>query len=212
VGTAEEAFDDEQVRILLIGTTEEVDQGLTLIHTHLCRRICAWLRRRPWAAWMSSEDLADTWQDVLLGVLSAVRDGRFDADRPVIPLLLSIARARAIDRCRRKDSSERALAAVGEALQGTRVGLAWQARLARERQEMLACVREVVLGLPEKQRRVMQAFIDGYPDTASMETLRIEVSSVSGQEETVAAVKRALQEARQKVRERLRAQGFEIGK
>jgi DNA-directed RNA polymerase specialized sigma24 family protein len=210
VGSTEEAFDEEQVRLLLIGTEEEIGQALSLIDNHLRRRICAWLRKQQ--AWMSSEDLADAWQETLMGVFKAVRAERFDPNLPLIPWLLSIASARGIDKRRRKISSERALAAVGEALRGTRLGRVWEVRLAEERNEILACVRTKILGMPEKQRRVMQVFDEGYPDTKDMQVLRVEVSKVSGQEETLASVKRALQEARLKLRECLKAKGYEIGK
>ena len=210
MGTTEDSFDEEQVRLLLIGTEEEIGQALSLIENHLRRRICVWLRKQQ--AWMSSEDLADAWQETLMGVCKAVRAKRFDANQPLIPWLLSIASARGIDQRRRKTSRKRALAAVGEALRGTRVGRVWEVRLAEERNEILACVRAEILRLPEKQRRVMQVFDEGYPDTKDMQVLRVEVSKVSGQEETLASVKRALQEARRKVRDCLKAKGYEIGK
>jgi fructose-1,6-bisphosphatase len=47
-----------------------------------------------------------------------------------------------------------------------------------------------------------------HAETASMEYLRREVSQETGKEETLAAVKRALQEARTKVREYLRRKGL----
>ena len=50
----------------------------------------------------------------------------------------------------------------------------------------------------------MQVFADYYPDTAIMDALRRLVSAETGEEETLASVKRALQEARRKAQEYIR--------
>ena len=57
----------------------------------------------------------------------------------------------------------------------------------------------------------MQVFVDDYPDTADMQELRRLVSERTCEPETLAAVKRALQEARAKVREHLRSREYGLG-
>lgn len=207
-----EVFDEERVRILLIGSEEEIEQALRLIDEQFRRLICACLRSQRLAAWMSSEDLADTWQDTLLGVFNAAKERRFDPDRPLFPWIFSIAKKRAIDGYRRKTIQEKAVLAVGDALKATRAGGVWLRLRDPERKEILAEVRKEIVSLPEKQRIVFQAFIDCYPETANMETLRLRVSEITRQEETLASVKRALQEGRRKVKEIFQARGHEVGK
>jgi hypothetical protein len=76
----------------------------------------------------------------------------------------------------------------------------------------MGLIRDAVSALPRKQRVVLQAFLDHYPETKDMEVLRQEVSRMTGVEETLAAVKRALQEGRNKVRQLLEKKGYTFGK
>ena len=54
--------------------------------------------------------------------------------------------------------------------------------------------------------------MDNYPETKDMEVLRQEVSRMTGREETLVSIKRALQEGRNKVRQLLERKGYTIGK
>ncbi len=202
-------FDEEAVRILLIGDDEEIDRGLVLIHQHLQNRIVGWLRGR--FPGMVPDDLADAWGETLVDALGLARERRFDGDRPLMPLLCKIAYARATDHTRRRTTRDDALAAVGEMLRGTQAGRRWQQTLdPAERNEVMALIRDAIATLPGKQREVFQAFIDGYPETRSREVLREKVSEATGREETLVSVKRALQEGRVKVGEFLRRKGYDF--
>jgi RNA polymerase sigma factor (sigma-70 family) len=206
-----EVFDEEATRILFIGTEEEIAQGLVRIDRNLRVRCCAWIRKL--FPGMKPHDLADAWQETLVGVWRSVTDGRFDADQPLMPFLCSIFWARAVDHTRRTKARDDAIAAVGEQLRGTRTGEQWKRYSEAERSEIRELIRDAIATLPEKQRVVWQVFVDNYPETKSMEVLRVEVSKVTGKEETLAAVKRALQEGRPKVREFLERKGYDdIGK
>ena len=70
--------------------------------------------------------------------------------------------------------------------------------------------RQLKLLVPE--RRVMDVFVGDFPETASMPELQRLVSERAGKPETLAAVKRALQEARAKVRKLLVDKGYNFGK
>jgi DNA-directed RNA polymerase specialized sigma24 family protein len=201
-------FDEEAVRILLIGDDEEVDRGLVLIDQHLRNRIVGWLRRG--FPGMAPDDLADAWGETLVGILRLARERRFDGDRPLIPLLCKIAYARATDHTRRRTSRDDVLAAVGEMLRATQAGRRWQRLDPAERNEFMALIRDAIATLPGKQKEVFQAFIDGYPETRSREVLRERVSEATGREETLVSVKRALQEGRAKVGEFLRRKGYDF--
>jgi len=202
-------FDDEAVRILLMGTEDEVAQGLTRIHQTLRGGVCGLVRQR--FPGLSPEDLADLWAEVLTNLWDLVRGGTFDGDRELLPLVCELARRRAVDIVRRQGAGERLVTAVGEALRATKTGADWGGMPVEERAEVMEQIRAAVGTLPPKQRTVMEAFVDDYPDTADMQTLRMLVSERTGVQETLAAVKRALQEARAKVRGRLRDHGYDVG-
>jgi len=204
-----QVFDDECVRILLIGSEDDIARAFSLIDEHLRKPMCAWIRER--FPGMSSEDLADTWAEVLTNILQAVRAGRFDPDSTLIPFICQLARARAIDRIRRRTSLDAIIQAIGAALQGTAIGDYWRGMDVVDRRECMRAIRLAIAPLPRKQRIVLQEFCDGFPDTRSMEVLRKAVSDLTGTEETSASVKRALQEGRSKVRKSLELNGYGLG-
>jgi len=200
-------FNDRRIRTLLLGGRAEVSDALEQIVCHLRDGVCGWTRKR--FPGLAPEDLADVWQDTLVSVLKAVKSRRFDATRPLVPWLCTLAYRRAADLTRRRTSSSEVLERVGQQLAGTDVGERWSALSAMQREEALELAREHILTLPRMQRVVLQTFSDRYPETARMEVLRTEVSRVLGDDVTLAAVKRAVQEGRRKVREYFERRGYE---
>src|SRR5438105_1063586 len=79
-------------------------------------------------------------------------------------------------------------------------GRLWRELPPAERNELAGLIREAVEGLPGQQRRVLRVFLAYYPETSDLAVLRREVSRAAGAEQTLASVKRALQEGRAKVR------------
>lgn len=205
-----DSFNEEDVRILLIGSREEVAEGLDRIHRGLREGISGWLRQH--FPGLRAEDLADLWGQTLTNVWQVVRDGKFDADRPLFPWLCHIANARAVDWVRRKKAQDRLVESVASALARSQTGTDWSVLGVLQRREIMALIRQAVAELPTKQRVVMEVFVDNYPESADMETLQRLVSERTGQPETLASVKRALQEARAKVREFFQQKGYEIGR
>ena len=203
-------FDEEETKLLLLGDADEMEKGLDLIHQHLKKRVC-W-RVRHYLPGLKPEDLADCWQETLTAVFKAAREGRFDPDRAMGPYLVTIAQRKGIDLLRRQTTRDEALTAVGESLRATESGRQWQGLSGPERNEAMGLIRDAVSALPQKQRVVFQAFLDHYPETKDMEVLRQEVSRMTGVEETLVAVKRALQEGRNKVRQLLERKGYTFGK
>jgi DNA-directed RNA polymerase specialized sigma24 family protein len=199
-------FDEEQVRRLLTGGPAQIEQAVALIDLHLRNRFCASLRKR--FPGMAPDDLADAWADTLLGVFLAARDRRFDGQRPLLPWLWTIASRQAIDHTRRATSREQLRAAVAEALRQTQTGRRWRSWSEAERNEVMRLIREAFTLLSYRQQVVFHVFVYHYPESGRMEVLRREVSELTKGPETVAGVKRALQECRQKVRAFLRAKGY----
>lgn len=205
--TSTAKFDEDAAKILLLGGAEEINEGLSLIDREFGRALCGWIRHR--FPGIPSADLGELWVDTLLGVFKMIKAGRFDADRPLVPLLVEIIWKRAADRVRRVQSSDRQLQAIADRLRETATGAAWNECAPSDRRKILEGIRNAIRPLPPKQKLVMEVWVDHYPDSESMEFLRCEVSKVTGVEETLAAVKRALQEARGKVREWLTDRGYQ---
>lgn len=201
-------FDEEGVRILLLGDAPDIERALDSIQRHLRDYIGGWIRRK--FPGLPAADLADVWGDTLCGVFEAVREGRFDGDRSLIPWVRQIAYRRAVDRTRRNECRGDALVAVGERLRATQAGLAWQGLSVAERNEVAAQICAAIATLPGRQRQVLQAFVDWYPETdRNNEFLRKKVSEEVGQELTLVQVKRALQEGRERVRNILGRKGYD---
>jgi DNA-directed RNA polymerase specialized sigma24 family protein len=199
-------FDEPAVRLLLAGGAKGVGEGVALIERHLGAPMCRWIGRR--FPGLSAEDVADAWAETLLRVLRAARAGRFRPQRPLLPWLRRIAQARAVDLVRRRASCESALAALRQGF-----GRAECRRdplpAAAEARDALALARAAIATLPRRQRLVVQAFFDHYPESSRLAALCREVSRRSGASESRAAVKRALREGLCKLRAFLLERGYE---
>lgn len=196
-----EVFDEEEVKILLLGNKNEIGEALKKIQGAWEKPICAWIRKKN--PGIFPEDLADIWQETLLGILKAVTNERFNPEGSLKAWVTTIARNRTYDRYRRKHREEKALNAIGAALKMTETGAKWREINSKDRAETLSLLRAEISKLPYKQRVVIRVFVEGYPETDSMEILRLEVSKITKEEETRASVTRALQEARKKMRTKL---------
>ncbi|GAG15958.1 unnamed protein product, partial [marine sediment metagenome] len=116
-------LDAEEVSILLIGDKEEQDEAIRLIDRHLRRPIAGVIRQA--APSLRAEELRDACQDVIVAVLEAAREKRYDPDRPLLPFIFTVARRKAIDRIRKKSrkiGNTQVLDAIAETLADTKVG------------------------------------------------------------------------------------------
>ena len=95
------------------------------------------------------------------------------------------------------------MAAILDGMNQTAANNDWREFERLEQEELLEDLNAFIQTLPYKQRIVMQVFVDGYPETSKMQELRHRVSATTGEEETLASVKRPLQEVRKKLRERM---------
>jgi DNA-directed RNA polymerase specialized sigma24 family protein len=202
-----EPADDVELRILLVGSAAEVAEAFQRIDDGWRNPICANLRQRFLG--LTSEDIKDAWQDTMVQLLKVVRDGPFDAEQPLWPFVWKIANARATDRLRHltRTSRDDVLQAIGESLRGSSLATLSQT----ERREFRELYPRLLLTLPSKQRVVLQAWVNGFPETNDMQRLRHQVGVAIGEEQTLASVKRALQEARRKAREFFEAKGYGQG-
>jgi adenylosuccinate synthase len=145
-------------------------------------------------------------------LLRQVREGRYTGTRKVFSDLCQIIKTNTIDRYRRKKSRDRILDAVGRGLEDTETGKRWRETSAAERLEIQRLIRQAVASIPgRKQRLVMEAYVANFPEShGDLQKLREFTSALSGTEETVITVKRALQEGRAKVRAVLSSKGYNV--
>lgn len=202
--------EDENIRLMLIaGSDAEIRDAFVLIDKRLRVPICVWVRKRYYPG-MSVDDLADMWADTMTELLKKVRDGKYEGDRKVFSDLCQIVSRNTIDLRRRHQSRDKAIAAVGNSLAGTLTGKRWREAQPEQRWEVLELIRQEAAKLPEKQRQVLEAFISNFPETRDMQVLRKYTSLLTGQEETLAAVKGALAVVRRKLKAVLSRKGYAI--
>jgi DNA-directed RNA polymerase specialized sigma24 family protein len=198
--------------LLLRGDHESVRRAATLVDQHFRRQVAAVVRKK--FPGLSAHDLADIWTETLLGFIRSSLAAKFNTDRPVFPFLCGVAIHHAIDHYRRSSIRQKALqevlGPVAEALERRSAGPKWWTLDPVERAELMDLVRLAIEQLPPRQQLVIRVFIDNYPETQAMEPLRQRVSRISGRDEPISAVKRALQEAREKVRIFLRGKGYDL--
>jgi DNA-directed RNA polymerase specialized sigma24 family protein len=189
------------------GIESEIQGGFTLIHQHFRDPICGWLRVTHYPG-ISGEDLADLWEGALIELLEKVRAGKYDGGRKVFSDLCQIIKTNAIDQRRRHKSREKLLHSFGEALKRTQTGQKWKETDPVERRELQKLIREAAILFSEKQRQVLEAFLSNLPESQDMQELRRLTSELTGEEETLAAVKGSLREVRRKLRGILTRKGY----
>ncbi len=188
-----QALEDQEIRRLLQGDENDLELAFTQVDAQLRRRFVKGARDR--LPGLPPEDLADAWQGTLKALLQAVRSGRFQANRELIPWLWTIFLRKAVDGLRRS----KRLASLAIRARARAGGVAAAGVDPEEREAVLARIREAVDALPLRQRTVLRVFLDQYPATRDCRVLQEQVSTVSGREETAGSVRRALEEARRRI-------------
>jgi RNA polymerase sigma factor (sigma-70 family) len=201
----------QSISQLLAGDSRCQEEAIRLTDKHLRLAIIAKIRRT--APSLPFEEVVDAYQEVLLGIWRAAAMARFSPRKPLLPFVLTIAQRKAVDHLRKRTSADYdydvLFDTVSARLTDSSVAEAWEAAVAQEDgQRMMILIRDAVSGLPEQQRRVAAAVIDRFPDVPPYEELSKDITSKSGQVMSVAAVKRAWQEARKKIRDLLIREGY----
>lgn len=203
-------LDDEEVSILLIGNEEEQNEAIRLIDRHLRRPIAGVIRKA--APSLRAEELRDAYQDVILAIIQAAREQRYDADRPLLPFIFTLARYKAIDRVRKKSrkvGKKQVLDAIAETLADTKVGEAWRNVASKhDGRRMMEAIRNAIARMPERQRLVASVVIDLFPETPTLQQIQEEIHQGTGEQLTIVAIKSARREARKKIREQLVRAGY----
>jgi DNA-directed RNA polymerase specialized sigma24 family protein len=199
----EKKVDTEEISILLIGSEEEQNQAITLIDKHLHKPILCKIRQT--ALSLSSEELIEVYEEVMLNIITAAREKRYDPDQPLLPFIFVLAQRRAIDRIRTKtrhENESELLDEIAETLKDTRVGEAWQIVIKKdEGRKRLELMRRSVARMPHRQRQVAEVIIDRFHEEPTYQDICDEIYEKTGERLTVVIVKGAWREARKKIRE-----------
>jgi len=212
--TTEEAkpkVDPEEISILLIGNQEEQNQAIFLINKHLHKSILYKIRQTGLS--LSSEELLDVYQEVILNVLEAARGKRYDADQPLLPFLFTLAQRRAVDRIRkmhtRRENESELLDEIAEALKDTSVGEAWQIVAKKDDgRRMQELMRRAISRMPRRQRQVAEVIIERFPEEPVYQKICDEIYEKTRERLAVVMVKGAWREARKKIRGVLIDEGY----
>ena len=104
-----------------------------------------------------------------------------------------------------KERTDAMLERLGDRVEESAPGDILRQMEEEDREHLLLEIRRSVSGLPDRQKTIIQAFVDHFPETEDREALRRLVSEMTGRDETRAAVSRAFYEARRKVAAILKA-------
>lgn len=208
----DEASEESEVAVLLAdGTSGDADKarrGLSIVYRLWARPVLALLRAVYTPSQLPAVDFEDVWQETVRQLAELVRGGRIRPEGSLFALVATIARRQAGRHVRRR-AAARAVPLFDE-LVDTRDRRGWADLDAAERGEVLELTEQAIPSLPPKAATVMRVFIEHFPESGGMERLRELVRQATGRAETLAGVKRALQDAREGLRCRLRRRGYDF--
>ena len=200
---------DLEVQLGLLGSDAEKREAIRALFLRYRERLMCFLeKKRSYIPW---DDAATAVNNAFIELYEMACKGILDVDKPLRPLLFTIADRRAIDEFRRGRSTRRTddeLAGdIGTALQGTDIASAWRALCSTE--SLAKEIREefhlFVGTLPKKQKLVAGIMADDLLITDS--EIAQEIRERMGIVVPVVEVKGAKQALMKKFREILKKKG-----
>lgn len=195
---------------------DDEDTFFEAIYEYYQRPLVAYMNRVSWGL-LSKEELREAFQTALLGFVEQVRDPAFNRREP-LRMLFIISRNEAVRlrrrRLRQPDSCdhERVRQAIAADLTGTELGLEWKLDTPERRRSLQDDVIDIATTtLPDRQRFAVLALVDCYEEIRSKNKygpIKDAMEALTGQPETLAAVKSALRAGLAAVRRELKKRGF----
>ena len=203
----------DEVLLALVGSNQEAEDAIRHVHYAYSEQVMRHLNKK--APWLSAEDKADVLQNIYKRLWEKGRDGTLNINVGIIPLLMTMAYNSAVDILRGRDCEKKHLKSddyrvlCEEATHGNRIGEQLRRLETMKRaQEMLAAFKAWVHSLPRKQVEVAYVLADcaqeimdetrSFPSTIGPTIIYEEMLRRGMQPASVMAVKRALQEIRDK--------------
>jgi DNA-directed RNA polymerase specialized sigma24 family protein len=201
-----------EITLLLTGgaaaDTAKVKQGLELVFRNWARPVFSILRGLHPSSDLPAGDFPDLWQETIRDLTLRVRRGELREEGSIFSLVCTIARRRAARHIHRR--RQRQTVQLLDDLEDSQGRRRWADLSDLERAEVFELMGGAIPTMPPKAGKVIEIFIKHFPESESMERLRELVSAATGREETLAAVKRGLQDAREGLRDRLRRRGYDF--
>jgi hypothetical protein len=195
---------EEPLKLLLAtDQASEWKRGLSLVAVLYEQPVLAVIRSR-WPG-LSEEDRGNAWQDTLTGLLQKVQAGAFQREGPLLGFLLGIVRHKVADYFRGKAALDRGLATLAP---GRSASTHIDPGKKLEAEEFRRLLRQGIHSLPPREQQVVREFVEGFPDTADMQLLLKRVEAVSGEEESLSAVKVNLSRGKKRLGTFLRNHGY----
>jgi DNA-directed RNA polymerase specialized sigma24 family protein len=206
---AEVEIDETEIVLKLIGTHREREDGLNLAYKKFGEIVFRYVVSRAPGLPTASQKEATLEAFRVLHRLSS--EPNFDIDKPLLPLLFTLANRKAIDLLRtlirhrdfaeRLDEDENLAAEVAKRLVGTDVGFEWKLAVSQERaKEIQERFRALIPTLPAVQQLVAQVMSDALPGDLKDNELADAIYALSGSRPTVVQVRSARAQVRQKFR------------
>ena len=191
------------------------DYAIELLDAFFQEHIIQYIKRETWGR-LKPDELMVAYQETMLAFIQSMREEGFDPSRP-LRLLYCIAQRRGLDllRARRRHrmttNEDERLCAIAASLKDTEAGCKWLLLTPAQRAEFRNIVLAEAAKLPERQKIVATCYVDCFEvviNEGSFRALAEEVSRVTGNQETVAAVKSAWHVARKKIAPALERRGY----
>lgn len=198
---------DLQARIGLLGDRQEKQDAVRTLFARFQAPVMKFLA--DLFSDLDPDDRASCVHDAFQTIYQMAEDSTLDTEKPLAPLVFTIAKRRAID-IRRKNSRRiktdgNIAGEIGDLLRDTETGRDWHhARVLDKAEEVQEEFRKFVASLKGQQRRVASIMADFLPDTLSDQEIAQEIQTRSGQHMTTMEVKGAKNALMKKFREILK--------
>jgi len=191
------------------------DFGVEALYKDYYEVIFRYIKKHGWGLQLA--DRLDVLQQTMLELIEVARAPGFDPHKP-LALVFTIAQRRIKDKLRRNKHRPSAdpdaiLTHVAKDYAGSAFGIKWKFADNLHWEDFRQALHEVIATLPGKQLIVARVFVDNYETFRERDTygpLAELVSRVTGEQETVAGVKSAWHEAKQKIVREMTRRGFNI--
>lgn len=202
--------DEEELKLLLVGTQEESSRAIARVHELYAPKILNFLKKEY--PGLSRERVEEALLDTFLGLFEAVSENRFDLDPPLGAFLFTVAKRRAIDQLRQQrrlvTNTKFLLENTGEYLECTDVGKAWGVVVGRDKaNEIRGLFLEFLSSLPARQRQVAEVMAEGFPEKLDSARAIDLIYERTGERLTAVMIKSALSQIREKFRTLLNERG-----
>lgn len=200
------SVDEDDIKLHLCGTIADRQRAITKLWLECREEVMGFVEFR--FPGLPSDSGAEVVAQAFAELVKKIDEPEFDWDQPLRPMLLKIARRRAIDELRkwqvRPISKADFYDFVAEEISETKLAKQWAVHVAAGRaNEIYRQFGAFVATLPELQRRVGLIIYHNLPEKLEHDVICETISEETGQRPTVASVKSALRELRRKFHELL---------